>query len=143
MGRLGGNTMSTRGGLALCSALMLSGCGLADQLDPGTVSVRGVQPTLEQLAIARNSQLQDALVGRLETTAGYGPGALGPVDPRWSMVFEAGVYEIGRQCDQYLDGLFRFTADGLVQRGLAVLEVGPQGNTIVSPAPASFADLTY
>lgn len=42
-----------------------------------------------------------------------------------------------------VDGLFRFTADGLVQRGLAVLEVGPQGNTVVSPAPTSFADLTY
>ena len=41
------------------------------------------------------------------------------------------------------DGLFRFTPDGLVQRGLAVLEVGPQGNTVVSPPPASFADLTY
>ena len=42
-----------------------------------------------------------------------------------------------------VDGLFRFTPDGLVQRGLAVIEVGPQGNTVVSPAPSSFADLTY
>ena len=42
-----------------------------------------------------------------------------------------------------VDGLFRFTPDGLVQRGLAVLEVGPQGNTVVSPAPSSFTDLTY
>jgi ABC-type branched-subunit amino acid transport system substrate-binding protein len=42
-----------------------------------------------------------------------------------------------------VDGLFRFTADGLVQRGLAVLEVGPQGNTVVSPPPASFSDLAY
>lgn len=42
-----------------------------------------------------------------------------------------------------VDGLFRFTPDGLVQRGLAVLEVGPQGNTLVSPAPASFHDLAY
>ena len=42
-----------------------------------------------------------------------------------------------------VDGLFRFTADGLVQRGLAVLEVGPQGNTVVSPAPTSFSDLAY
>jgi ABC-type branched-subunit amino acid transport system substrate-binding protein len=39
-----------------------------------------------------------------------------------------------------VDGLFRFTQAGLVQRGLAVLEVGPQGITVVSPAPQSFAE---
>jgi ABC-type branched-subunit amino acid transport system substrate-binding protein len=38
-----------------------------------------------------------------------------------------------------VDGLFRFTDAGLVQRGLAVLEVGPQGDTVVSPAPTNFA----
>jgi branched-chain amino acid transport system substrate-binding protein len=42
-----------------------------------------------------------------------------------------------------VDGLFRFTSQGLVQRGLAVLEVGPQGNTVVSPAPQNFQDLAY
>ena len=42
-----------------------------------------------------------------------------------------------------VDGLFRFTPQGLVQRGLAVLEVESQGDTIVSPAPASFQDLAY
>jgi branched-chain amino acid transport system substrate-binding protein len=42
-----------------------------------------------------------------------------------------------------VDGLFRFTPDNLVQRGLAVLEVGPQGNIVVSPAPRSFRDLGY
>ena len=39
-----------------------------------------------------------------------------------------------------VDGLFRFTSQGLVQRGLAVLEVRPQGSVVVSPAPASFTD---
>ncbi len=39
-----------------------------------------------------------------------------------------------------VDGLFRFTPQGLVQRGLAVLEVGPQGNTVISPAPQTFQD---
>jgi ABC-type branched-subunit amino acid transport system substrate-binding protein len=39
-----------------------------------------------------------------------------------------------------VDGLFRFTQEGLVQRGLAVLEAQPQGNVVVSPAPASFRD---
>jgi branched-chain amino acid transport system substrate-binding protein len=42
-----------------------------------------------------------------------------------------------------VDGLFRFTAAGLVQRGLAVLEVQPQGNVVISPAPASFQDIGY
>lgn len=42
-----------------------------------------------------------------------------------------------------VDGLFRFTPEGLVQRGLAVLQVGPQGNTVVSPAPQSFENLGY
>jgi ABC-type branched-subunit amino acid transport system substrate-binding protein len=42
-----------------------------------------------------------------------------------------------------VDGLFRFAPDGLVQRGLAVLEVGPQGTSGVSPAPSSFADIGY
>lgn len=42
-----------------------------------------------------------------------------------------------------VDGLFRFSPQGLVQRGLAVLEVGPQGDKVVSPAPASFQDVGY
>jgi branched-chain amino acid transport system substrate-binding protein len=42
-----------------------------------------------------------------------------------------------------VDGLFRFAPGGLVQRGLAVLEVEPQGNTVISPAPQSFEDLGY
>jgi branched-chain amino acid transport system substrate-binding protein len=42
-----------------------------------------------------------------------------------------------------VDGLFRFTPEGLVQRSLAVLEVEPQGNIVVSPAPQSFHDLVY
>jgi ABC-type branched-subunit amino acid transport system substrate-binding protein len=41
-----------------------------------------------------------------------------------------------------VDGLFRFTPEGLVQRGLAVLEVGPGGNTVVSPAPQNFDEFS-
>jgi branched-chain amino acid transport system substrate-binding protein len=37
-----------------------------------------------------------------------------------------------------VDGLFRFGPDGLVQRGLAVLEVDPGGDKVVSPAPQTF-----
>lgn len=37
-----------------------------------------------------------------------------------------------------VDGVFRFHADGLVERGLAVLQVGRRGPRVVSPAPAKF-----
>ncbi len=42
-----------------------------------------------------------------------------------------------------VDGLFRFTAQGLVERALAVLEVEPQGSVVVSPAAQSFQNLGY
>jgi len=35
-------------------------------------------------------------------------------------------------------GIFRFPADGLAERGLAVLEVEPRGFTVVDPAPEAF-----
>jgi ABC-type branched-subunit amino acid transport system substrate-binding protein len=37
-----------------------------------------------------------------------------------------------------VDGIFRFRPDGTSQRGLAVLEVGPDGFNVVSPAPKTF-----
>jgi ABC-type branched-subunit amino acid transport system substrate-binding protein len=42
-----------------------------------------------------------------------------------------------------VDGLFRFTPQGLVQRGLAVLEVGPGSLSVISPAPRDFSDAVY
>lgn len=39
-----------------------------------------------------------------------------------------------------VDGIFRFRPDGLVQRGLAVLEVHRGAGTIIDPAPQSFQD---
>jgi len=42
-----------------------------------------------------------------------------------------------------VDGLFRFAPSGLVQRGLAVLEVEPQRDVVISPAPRTFQDLGY
>lgn len=42
-----------------------------------------------------------------------------------------------------VDGLFRFTPQGLVQRGLAVLEIEAQGNVVVSPAPQDFQDFSF
>ncbi len=37
------------------------------------------------------------------------------------------------------DGIFRFGPDGVVQRGLAVLEVDRDGSHIISPPPAAFS----
>lgn len=42
-----------------------------------------------------------------------------------------------------IDGLFRLNADGGVDRGLAVLEIGPTGPQVREPAPQSFAGLIY
>jgi ABC-type branched-subunit amino acid transport system substrate-binding protein len=42
-----------------------------------------------------------------------------------------------------LDGIFRFTPDGLIQRGLAVIEVHRGGNTVVDPAPTTFEQRGY
>jgi branched-chain amino acid transport system substrate-binding protein len=36
------------------------------------------------------------------------------------------------------DGIFRFRSDGLVDRGLAVLEIQRRGSRVIDPAPASF-----
>jgi ABC-type branched-subunit amino acid transport system substrate-binding protein len=42
-----------------------------------------------------------------------------------------------------VDGLFRFTPNGLVQRGLAILEVAPQGAIVIDPAPQTFQDVGF
>ena len=39
-------------------------------------------------------------------------------------------------------GIFRLGRNGLVERGLAVLEIAPEGVRVVSPAPESFDDIT-
>jgi len=42
-----------------------------------------------------------------------------------------------------VDGIFRLRPDGLVQRGLAVLEVHRDGNVVVDPAPETFQAVSY
>ncbi len=37
-----------------------------------------------------------------------------------------------------VDGIFRLRADGLVERGLAVIEIGPAGPRVIDQAPSSF-----
>lgn len=39
-----------------------------------------------------------------------------------------------------VDGIFRFTSNGVAERGLEVQQVGPEGFTTVSPAPKRFGE---
>ncbi|MBV6633973.1 MAG: penicillin-binding protein activator [Alphaproteobacteria bacterium] len=38
------------------------------------------------------------------------------------------------------DGIFRFRPDGLVERGLAIIEIGPEGFTVLDEAPDTFVE---
>ncbi len=40
------------------------------------------------------------------------------------------------------DGIFRFQQNGAVQRGLAIMQIEPEGFTVIAPAPSSFQTLT-
>jgi hypothetical protein len=42
-----------------------------------------------------------------------------------------------------VDGIFRLTADGGIQRGLAVLEVRRDGPVVIDPAPKTFEELGF
>ena len=42
-----------------------------------------------------------------------------------------------------VDGIFRLRPDGLVQRGLAVLEIHRDGNVVIDPAPETFQSVSY
>ena len=115
---------------ALLGLVLLTSCE-----DPGGVSVRGVQPTLEQLNITSNTAAQNLLVNDLIIKAGL-TRTPGPRDPDWSVVAEAGIYEIGRQCDQYLDVLFRFNRrQQAARQGLTA--VGAATATILGIAGAA------
>ena len=134
-------------GLALCTVLVLSACAPSDQLDPGAANVaRRPADTRATGHFEGLRRLQDQLLDRLITTAGYPSGSLGPGDTRWSMVFEAGVYEVGRQCDQYLDALSRFNRQPQANRqGLIAVAVasgailGPAGVTTTAIAITAVA----
>ncbi|MEI6987168.1 MAG: penicillin-binding protein activator [Rhodospirillaceae bacterium] len=41
-----------------------------------------------------------------------------------------------------VDGIFRLRGDGLVERGLAVIEIAPEGSRVIDDAPTSFQALT-
>ena len=107
--------------------LLLSSCS---HLDPTTAGVRGMPPTLEQIYPNTATGIQKTFVDNLIATAGLSAKSpLATRDPDWSLVAEAGIYEIGRQCDQYIDALFRFNRDqrafrqGLTAAGAATASI--------------------
>jgi hypothetical protein len=132
-----------KAGFAACIAVLLTACQPAD---PGSVSVRGVQPTVEQLNITSNTAAQNLLVNDLIVKAGL-TRTPGPRDPDWSVVTEAGIYEIGRQCDQYLDVLFRFdrrtqaVRQGLTATGAATATI--MGLASVAAAPIAITAAAF
>ena len=132
-----------KAGLAACIATLLASCQPAD---PSGVSVRGVQPTVEQLNITSNTAAQNLLVNDLIVKAGL-TRTPGPRDPDWSIVTEAGIYEIGRQCDQYLDTLFRFdrrtqaVRQGLTATGAATATI--LGLASVAAAPIAITAAAF
>ena len=136
----GGEVNFLRTAIAACCAILLISCqALREETDPSIVSVRGVQPTLEQLNISSNTAAQNILVNDLIAKAGltYTPR---PGDPDWAVVTEAGLYEIGRQCDQYLDVLFRFNRNTrAVRQGLT--GVGAATATILGLASVAAAPI--
>src|ERR1700730_7048103 len=84
--------------LALCFVPLLAGCGLIREWsDPTTVSIRGVPPTLGQLNIGATVYAQNQLVSDLIMASGLPPTPLPAIDPTWSLVTRAGIYEISRQ----------------------------------------------
>ena len=42
-----------------------------------------------------------------------------------------------------IDGIFRLTPEGSVERGLAVLEVQREGAVVIDPAPRRFEELGF
>ena len=112
------------------AVLLLSSCS---QLDPTSAGVRGMPPTLEQIYPLTATEVQKKFVTNLIGTAGVPANYAWDIrDRTWSVVTEAGLYEVSRQCDQYIDSLFRFNRD---QRAVR------QGLTATGAATASILGL--
>ena len=65
---------------------------------------------MEQLNVSATIDAQNLLVSDLIVTAGFPRGTqlAARDEENWPLVARAGIYEVGRQCDQYLDVLFSF-----------------------------------
>jgi hypothetical protein len=110
-------------------AMLMAGCGLIrDQVEPGRVSVRGVQPTVEQIDFTDVTAAQDNLIRALQEQAQLSGETLSYQDPRWSLVLKAGIQLVNGHCDQYLDALFRFNREQRAARqGLTAIGAATSG----------------
>jgi hypothetical protein len=136
-----------KNGIVACCVLLLTACqAIRDETDPNTVGVRGVRPTLEQLNVSSTTAAQTIFVNDLIVKAGFADrdGRAMYMEPRnnpdWRIVTEAGIYEIGRQCDQYLDVLFHFNrGQRAIRQGLTA--TGAATATILGLASAAAAPI--
>ncbi len=99
----------------------MTGCELVrDQTSPSRVSIRGVPATIESMPSSQVFEARNQLVKQLVRDAGLGDQEPPIGSPQWAVVFRAGVYEVSRQCDMYLDALFRFGREQrAAQQGLS------------------------
>ncbi|MDR3450443.1 MAG: penicillin-binding protein activator [Alphaproteobacteria bacterium] len=125
------------------SHVHLLGTGLWDVPDLGTQSAllnggwyAAPDPAARQTFIANYSSAYGQQPPRLATLA-YDATALAAVlAKRGSRYDEVSLTNPNGFAG--LDGIFRLTASGTVERGLAVDEVTPEGARVVDPAPVSF-----
>jgi ABC-type branched-subunit amino acid transport system substrate-binding protein len=131
------------------SRVRLLGSGLWDEPDTGQERALDGGWFAASDPAARGEFMQ-----RFESAYGYKPPRLA------SLAYDAAALaaalasgEVGRPFSRAailnprgfsgVDGLFRFRPNGLVERALAILQVGPQGNEVLSPAPQSFENIAY
>jgi hypothetical protein len=126
-------------------ALLGLGVGAVGGCSSG--QIRGISPTLEQTSIISDERAQADLVAALIRKAYLRPEDMTASDARWAIVAEAGLYEIDRQCDQYLAALFTFNRDqraarqGLTAVGAttaAILGISGAAGPAIALTAASF-----
>jgi hypothetical protein len=121
------------------SLLALASC----DRDVAPTTIQGVPATLEEMAPSQVAGLRDTLVAQFMNDAGLNQNELAVGSENWALVFRAGVYEVSRQCDIYLNELFRFQRRQRAgQQGLAAI-AGTTGAVLgLTNAAASVIALT-
>jgi ABC-type branched-subunit amino acid transport system substrate-binding protein len=141
--------------------------GIAPNLDAGSGEGGGAKPKLlgtglwDDLAITREPALRDGwfaapapeidreFIAKYRSTFGAPPPQLAAL--AYDAVSLIALLGGGQPYHRFtaaaltdpngfagIDGIFRFTADGSIERGLSVLSVRPGGFAVISPAPATF-----
>ncbi|GAK34798.1 putative protein [alpha proteobacterium Q-1] len=97
------------------------------------------EPSVPRAFLARFEQAYGRPAPRLATLGYDGMALLATLarNPVQSERFEAAAFE-DRAGFSGLDGAFRFGSDGIVERNLAILEIGARDFRIIDPAPVDF-----